>query len=96
MGRVGVRMWRSSGREASVAGAADAVLVLLKAGATIDTKAPSASGFALPTLSLFAPRIMVYLRNNTMTSNELTKSTSTEQTWFTIHTTTGPLIFGLY
>ena len=55
MGRVGVRMWRSSGREASVAGAADAVLVLLKAGATIDTKAPSASGFALDPYS-FADR----------------------------------------
>ena len=39
---------------------------------------------------------MVYTRNTTITATALQKSPTAERVWFTIHTHTGPLLFGLF
>ena len=40
--------------------------------------------------------IIVYTRNNTVSANALHTSPTAERLWFTVHTTTGPLLFGLF
>ena len=40
--------------------------------------------------------IIVYTRTNTITATPISKSPTAERLWFTVHTHTGPLLFGLF